>query len=109
MPPLPELDRLVVRAQRGDAAALDALRILGERLGVGIASCINLFDPELVVVGGGVSTAGELLLQPARDTAWTFVIEGVGTRTRIERARHGPQAGVRGAALLARQEMDTHG
>lgn len=100
----------VVRAAgAGDERALDVLRVLGERLGVGIANCINLFDPELVVIGGGVSNAGELVLAPARDVAWTYVIEGVGTRTRIERARHGPQAGVRGAALLARQEMEAHG
>lgn len=118
----PQLDRMgreagigegravVEAAEDGDEAAVCVLRVLGERLGAGIASCINLFDPELVVVGGGVSTAGELLLQPARDTAWKFVIEGVGTRTRIERARYGPHAGVRGAALLARHEMEAgHG
>jgi glucokinase len=100
---------VVAAAERGDAEAADAVRILGERLGIGIANVINLFDPELVVVGGGVSRAGELLLAPARETAWRFVIEGVGTRTRIVPARHGPQAGVRGAALLARQEMEGHG
>jgi glucokinase len=92
----------VVRAAReGDARALDALRILGERLGIGIANVINLFDPDLVVVGGGVSQAGELLLEPARRTARGFVLPGVGTRTEIRTARYGPQAGVRGAALLA--------
>lgn len=102
-------EELVAAAERGDERAVDALRILGERLGIGIANGINLFDPELVVIGGGVSNAGELLLEPARRTAWTYVIEGVGTGTRIERARHGPQAGVRGAALMARQEMEAHG
>jgi glucokinase len=97
----------VVRAaQAGDADARECLRILGERLGVGIANVINIFDPELVVVGGGVSVAGELLLGPARDAAARFVVPGVGTGTRVELARYGPQAGVRGAALLAGQELE---
>jgi glucokinase len=99
---------VVDAAQDGEPAALEALRILGERLGVGIANCILIFDPELVVVGGGVSRAGELLLEPARRSAARFVIPGVGTATRIELARYGPEAGVRGAALLAKLELEVH-
>jgi glucokinase len=97
---------VVEAAQSGDDAALDCMRILGERLGVGIANVVNVFDPELVVIGGGVSQAGELLLAPARRMAAGLIIEGVGTETRIELARYGPRAGVRGAALLAGQELD---
>jgi glucokinase len=97
---------VVAAARTGDAAALDAMRILGEALGVGIANAINTFDPDLVIVGGGVSTAGELLLKPARESAARFVIKGVGTRTEIRLARYGPQAGVRGATLLAGQELE---
>jgi glucokinase len=97
---------VVAAARSGDRDALDALRIVGESLGVGIANAINTFDPDLVVVGGGVSTAGELLLGPARDAAQRFVVRGVGTRTEIRLARYGPQAGVRGATLLAGQELE---
>jgi glucokinase len=96
---------VVTAARAGDASALEAIRILGERLGVGIANAINVFDPEQVVIGGGVSAAGELLLEPARTTARRFVLPGVGTRTVIRLARYGPRAGVRGAALLAGQEV----
>jgi glucokinase len=102
---LPRGAALVAAARRGEPAARDALRIAGERLGVGIANLINVFDPDLVLVGGGVSAAGELLLGPAREAARRFVVPGVGTRTRIELARHGEQAGVRGAALLAREAL----
>jgi glucokinase len=98
---------VVDAARAGDAQAQDAMRILGERLGIGIANVINTFDPELVVIGGGVSNAGDLLLDPAKRVAAEFVIPGVGTRTRIRLARYGPQAGVRGAALLARQELES--
>jgi glucokinase len=97
---------VVAAARQGDPAALDAIRILGEALGVGIANAINTFDPDLVIVGGGVSTAGELLLAPARDAAQRFVVKGVGTKTVIRLARYGPQAGVRGATLLAGQELE---
>jgi glucokinase len=95
----------VVQAARdGHAGALAALDLLGRRLGVGVANAINTFDPDLVVIGGGVSSAGELLLGPAREEAARHVLTGVGTRTQIRQARYGPSAGVRGAALLAGQE-----
>jgi glucokinase len=97
---------VVAAAKDGDRDACDVIRILGESLGVGIANAINTFDPDLVIVGGGVSTAGELLLGPARDAAQRFVVKGVGTRTEIRLARYGPQAGVRGATLLAGQELE---
>jgi glucokinase len=100
---------VVDAARGGDPDARDCMRILGERLGVGIANVVNVFDPELVVIGGGVSTAGELLLAPAKESAARFIVPGVGTQTRIECARYGPKAGVRGAALLAGQELEREG
>lgn len=100
---------VVAAAQQGDDGACALIRVLGERLGVGIANAINVFDPELVVIGGGVATAGELLLEPARQTAQRFVLPGVGERTEIRLARHGVNAGVLGAALLAGHELDDHG
>ena len=91
-------------ARDGDEPSVRCLRILGERLGVGIANAITMFDPLEVVVGGGVSAAGELLLGPARETAWKYAVPGAGSRCEIRLARHGPRAGVLGAALLAAQE-----
>lgn len=96
---------VVERAQAGDEDAIDAIRIIGERLGVGIANVMNLFDPDLIVIGGGVSRAGELLTGPAERAARGLALTGVGTKTRIELARHGVHAGVRGAALLAAHEL----
>jgi glucokinase len=100
---------VVKAAQDGDSASVRLLEILGQRLAIGIASAINLFDPEHVVIGGGVATAGDLLLVPAAETAWKFVLPGVGTKTDIKLARYGPEAGVRGATLLAGQEIDAEG
>jgi glucokinase len=100
---------VVKAARNGNRDAHECLRILGERLGVGIANVVNIFDPELVVIGGGVSLAGELLLATAKESATRFILPGVGTQTRIELARYGPEAGVRGAALLAGQELEGKG
>lgn len=96
----------VSAAHAGDAQAQEVIALLGHRLGVGIANAVNIFDPEVVAVGGGVSAAGELLIGPARESAQRFILPGVGTRTQIRLARSGPQAGVRGAALLAGQESE---
>jgi len=94
----------VEAAQAGDPAGIRLLRVLGERLGIGIANAINTFDPDEVVIGGGVSAAGDLLLDPARETARRYTLPGVGTETTIRLARRGGEAGVLGAALLAMQE-----
>jgi glucokinase len=91
-------------AREGDPASIECLRILGERLGIGIANAITMFDPLEVVIGGGVSAAGELLLGPAREVAWKYAVPGAGSQCEIRLARHGPRAGVLGAALLAAQE-----
>ncbi|MEA2156049.1 MAG: glucokinase [Solirubrobacteraceae bacterium] len=100
---LPE-KRTIDAALDGHPGACAAIELLGRRLGIGIANAINTFDPDVVVVGGGASIAGELLLAPAREEARRFTLTGVGTRTEIRRARYGSQAGVRGAALLAGHE-----
>jgi glucokinase len=96
----------VAAARDRDAEAIGLLALIGRRLGIGIATAINLFDPEQVVIGGGVARAGDLLLDPAAETARKFVLPGVGERTEIGLARYGVTAGVRGAALLAAQEFE---
>lgn len=98
----------VAAARDGDPDAIEVLAQLGRRLGIGIANVINTFDPDVVAIGGGVSAAGELLLRPARETVKAFVVPGVGTHTEIRIARAGPDAGVRGAALLALSELTNH-
>jgi glucokinase len=92
-------------AQAGDGVAQQVVRRLGERLGIGIANAINLFDPLEVAIGGGVSRAGALLLEPAAEVARRFTLPGVGTETQIRLARRGTAAGVMGAALIAAQEI----
>jgi glucokinase len=97
----------IVRAARGgDPAAMGALETWAERVGIGVANAINTFDPDEVVLGGGGARAGELLLEPARRVARSYVVPGLGRNTRIRLARHGARAGVLGAGLLALHELD---
>jgi glucokinase len=88
-------------AREGDPAALRCFSIVGTWLGQGLANLAAILDPECIVVGGGVSEAGELLLGPAR-AAFDKALPGTGYRPRVEilRAALGADAGIVGAADL---------
>ncbi|MCW2766916.1 MAG: glkA 1 [Nocardioides sp.] len=91
-------------ARAGDWFAIEQLAALGKWLGEGIASLTAVLDPAVVVIGGGVSEAGELLLAPIR-SAFAAQLTGRGHRPMLEirRARLGNRAGLIGAADLARR------
>jgi glucokinase len=93
-------------AHDGDAAARDVLALIGERLGIGITNLVNIFDPEVVVVGGGVIAAGDLLLAPARDVVARRALEPSREAVRIVPARFGAESGMLGAAALALEAFD---
>ena len=88
-------------AHDGDAAAIAAIELIGERLGVAIANFVNIFNPEVVVVGGGVIAAGELLLRPARAVVAQRALPPSRDEVKIVAARFGVEAGMIGAAALA--------
>ena len=90
-------------AQEGDALAIELLAELGRWLGEGAASATALLDPALIVVGGGVAAAGDLLLAPARK-AFSEQLSGRGHRPEAPFvvASMGNDAGMVGAADLAR-------
>jgi glucokinase len=97
---------VVDAALDGDESAARMIEIWGQRVGIGIANAIHTFDPQEVVIGSDAARADELLLEPARRVALSYVLPGLGTHTTIRLARHGVRAGVLGAALLARYEME---
>jgi glucokinase len=88
-------------AHDGDLAALEVVELLGERLGVVITSLVNIFNPQMVVVGGGVIAAGELLLAPARAIVAERTLPYFSQNLQIVAARFGVEAGMVGAAALA--------
>ena len=93
-------------AKQGDPVALEVLYAVGRRLGEGIAGLVNVLDPDVVVVGGGVIEAGELLLGPAR-TAFARSVEAPDHRPEVPivPAAMGNDAGAVGAADLAVMEL----
>jgi glucokinase len=91
-------------AEEGDVAAQQALARCGERIGVGLAVLVNLFNPQRIVVGGGVAGAGEWLLGPARREGRRRAWEPAWNRCEVVAARLGAEAGAIGAALLCDEE-----
>ena len=92
-------------AAAGDKAALDAVNELARWLGVGLVNVTNAFDPEMIVVGGGVGALGELLLCPAREVVRKLAIPPGRDSVRVAGARLGNRAGLVGGALNAWQEL----
>jgi glucokinase len=93
-------------ANEGDPAALRCFQTVGGWLGQGLADLAAVLDPACFVIGGGVSEAGELLLEPAR-TAFERALTGRGHRpfAEISVAQLGENAGIVGAADLARETV----
>jgi len=93
-------------AAEGDPAAVSLCTTMGRWLGRGLANLAAILDPSMFVIGGGVSGAGELLLRPAREEfAHTLTGRGFRPVAQIVGASLGPDAGLVGAADLARRSV----
>ncbi|WP_091156136.1 ROK family glucokinase [Geodermatophilus africanus] len=99
-------EHVATAAAEGDPLALELLAEVGSWLGQGIADLAAVLDPEVVVIGGGVSVLGEMLLGPARERL-ERALPGRGFRPgpRVVGARLGAQAGIVGAADLVRRAV----
>jgi glucokinase len=93
--------RLLELAKGGDEKAIGILDGMGRHLGAGIGSLVNIFAPELVVIGGGFAVAGDFVLDPAREVMAREVLVPEADRVRIVRAELGAEAGLIGAGLIA--------
>lgn len=95
-------EHVTAAAAAGDGPATEIMRRFGWWVALGLANLANLFDPQVIVVGGGLVEAGEVLLEPTRQ-AFADLVEAGGIRPNpdILAARLGPEAGAVGAGLLA--------
>ena len=91
--------------RNGDETAIGVFDLVGGRLGVALASFANIFEPEVIVIGGGVIAAGELLLAPARRELEARALRPM-NRTPVVAAELGEDAGMIGAAAMARIELE---
>jgi glucokinase len=88
-------------ARRGDPLARRVLAAIGENLGRGVANIVSLLNPEIVVLGGGLASAGDFVLRPLRRAARQWGQPLASRQVRIIRSRLGEDAGVLGAARYA--------
>jgi fructokinase len=89
---------IVAAAEAGDAAAAATLARYEERLARSLAAIINVLDPEVIVLGGGLSNIDRFYLSVPR--LWEPFVFSDRVDTRLVRAQHGDSSGVRGAAWL---------
>ncbi len=101
--------RLAAEARQGDEGARADMVELGRLLGAGIASLVNVFNPELVILGGGFAEAEDLLFEPARETLAVEALPPGRDLVRIVSAELGPDAGMIGAALVGFEALDAAG
>ncbi|HEY3375404.1 MAG TPA: ROK family glucokinase [Candidatus Aquicultor sp.] len=92
-------------AQHGDAVAMEAFKETGYWLGIGVNNIINIFNPQLVVLGGGMAEAGELVLEPVRRIVAECTLSPNKEVAQVVLADLGNQAGVLGAAALTFNEL----
>ncbi len=92
-------------ALQGDSASRSILNEIGRIIGIGITNIVNIFNPELVVISGGVAKAGDLILEPARRVVSEQALIPNSQVVRIEVTTLGDKIGVLGAAALALNEL----
>ena len=90
---------VALAARQGDYLACDVVAKAAYYLGIGLANVVNIFNPEMVIIGGGMSQMGDMLLKPARKVVKQRAFRLPAQTVRIVRARLGGDAGVIGAAI----------
>jgi glucokinase len=101
MPDRPTAETVAAHARRGDPLAARIWDETTAALGRALAVMINVVEPELVILGGGVTRAGDALLLPVRAAALSQAMRPAGAAARIELSSHGDTVGVVGAAASA--------
>lgn len=104
-----ELTPMVVTmaAEKGDAPAQRILYETGRWIGIGLANVINLLNPELVIIGGGVANAGQYIFDPIKETINKRALRFPGDNVTVLKAQLGDNAGVIGSSLLVSDLMET--
>jgi glucokinase len=104
--PAADAHRLVRLAQEGDRKATEILAEIGRRLGSALGTLVNIFNPELIVIGGGFAAAGEYVLEPALEVMRREALQPGRDLVRVVRAELGTAAGVVGAAFVAYEALE---
>ena len=90
---------VALAAKQGDSLACEVINRAAYYLGVGLANVVNIFNPEVIIIGGGVSKMGDMLLRPARKVVKQRAFRLPARTARIVRSRLGDKVGIIGAAI----------
>ncbi|PTS97692.1 ROK family transcriptional regulator, partial [Pedobacter sp. HMWF019] len=99
------LKDIISAAINDDVLAIELIAILGEKLGRGIAILINIFNPELVILGGSLATTGEYIRLPIKSSLNKYSLSLVNNDTHLKMSKLGEKSGVIGACLLVRNRL----
>jgi glucokinase len=98
-------ETVIEAAKANDDLATDIIRNAGMNLGVRVAYLVNLFNPEVVVIGGGVEKAGDIILEPVKSTVKKLAFSEQANMVKIITSSLGEDAVALGAAALAVREV----
>jgi glucokinase len=98
---------VAVLARRGDPQARKVIASAGHYLGLALANLVDILNPQMIVLGGGVAAAGDLLLDPARATMRQWAQPLAVKQVRIRRSRLGARAGLLGVAKMCFDRFPT--
>lgn len=99
------LTDIIEAAKNEDMLSIELLAEVGEKLGRGLAVLINVFNPELIILGGTLSETGDYLRLPTRSAINKFSLSLVNTDTEVKLSKLGEKAGILGACLIARNKI----
>jgi len=94
-------EMIAAAARRGDDLSNEIISEASYYLGIGISNLINIFNPDVIVIGGGLSKMGSMYLGPAKKTARQIAFRLPALRVKIVKSKLGDNAGLIGAALYA--------
>ena len=96
---------IILAAKNEDTLCIELLSEIGEKIGKGLAILINLFNPELLILGGALSETGDYIRLPIRSAINKYSLSLVNTDTQLKLSKLGEKAGVIGACLIARNKV----
>lgn len=100
-----QLEDILQAAINDDVLSIELLAEIGEKIGRGIALLINIFNPELVIIGGSISSTGNYIQLPIRSALNKYSLSLVNNDTHLKISKLGSKAGIMGASLLARNKI----
>jgi predicted NBD/HSP70 family sugar kinase len=103
------LEDIIDAANNDDVLAIELIAKIGERLGRGIAILINLFNPELVILGGSLSSTGVYIRLPIKSAIHKYSLSTVNNDTELKMSVLKEEAGITGACLLVRDRILSQG